>query len=323
MLHLKIFAHSANEHLTACLFEHLNILVKQSECLSVSVTSKVHVEDEGCSDVVYIVSFPQCADLSKWPNVYRVLYQVEQFPHGFIYHDAKFWKLFMSPWVVGCWDYTGANIEHYPILLRDKVCIVPFPPCIHNHVQRLIKPSIDVLFFGRLNPRRTRIMTTLFFMLRQQGISVTYVYNIFNQELMHTIQKAKIVLNIHYFCSDKAYLETYRLNEILSQKAFVISETPCQADRASMQLYTKSGILFTPAIRGIFSNDTTTVSDTPHLLKLVKLIQYYHKNQFARFSSISQNNHYIKREQPMFAEFLKNGLKALRFDDEIQNLENI
>jgi hypothetical protein len=82
-----------------------------------------------------------------------------------------------------------------------------------------VQKDIDVLFYGSLNQRRTMLLE----LLAVEDITVHVAQNIFGDDLDALIQRAKIVLNVHYY--ETKLFEIVRLNYLLSNGVCVISET--------------------------------------------------------------------------------------------------
>lgn len=255
ILHIKIFTNERNAHLVQAFTSLARTHAKnKSPTWRVTVVSAVDAKDAHQPHIIYLVSFPQMVDCTNWPPVKRILYQVEQFPHGYVYKREEFWRPFISPHVVAIWDYTRANVPHYPPVLQPKVHIVPFPPILvdsssppKHELPR--EGPVDVLFYGHGNARRNRLMSVLSAVLHARGIRVRYVREVYDDALWSHVHHAKVVLNLHYFDADTSYLETYRLNELLAQGASVVSELPNAADMPMANKYKAAGIEFVPAIR--------------------------------------------------------------------------
>ena len=251
--HLKVFAHSRNGHLTQalCQLGEAHGATSTPPWRATRVTT-VDPADVGNLDVVYVVSFPQLIpDWATWPAVQRILYQVEQFPHTPMYRQEWFWRPFVSPHVVSIWDYTQANLVHYPPTLRPKVHIKPFPP-IGMKPGPLAPPKdgpVDVLFYGLGNHRRNQLMNALMMYLVPRGVSVRYLQGVYGDALQPHIRHAKVVLNLHFFDADISYLETYRLNELLAHRVAIVSELPSDADMRAVSMYHRAGVEFVPAVR--------------------------------------------------------------------------
>lgn len=255
ILHIKLFTNERNAHLVQAFTSLAHTHAKsKSPTWHVTVVSAVDAKDAHNPHIIYLVSFPQMVNWNNWPPVKRILYQVEQFPHGYVYKREAFWRPFISPHVIAIWDYTRANVPHYPPVLQPKVQVVPFPPIMvdPSSLSKRTPPRegpVDVLFYGHGNARRNRLMSVLTAMLNARGISVRYLREVYDDTLWSHVNHAKVVLNLHYFDADTSYLETYRLNELIAQGASVVSELPNTADMNMANKYKAAGIEFIPAIR--------------------------------------------------------------------------
>lgn len=254
LYHLKVLAHDRNSHLTEalCRLGEATGATGTPAWRATKVTT-VDPADMSDAEVVYVVSFPQAVNWTTWPAVRRILYQVEQFPHSYMYRNEWFWRPFVSPHIVAIWDYTRANLPHYPPTLRSKVRIVPFPPLrLPPGPLPLLPPPkegpVDVLFYGTNNRRRNELMYALMTYLVPCGVSVRYLQRVYGEALQPHIRHAKVVLNLHFFDADVSYLETYRLNELLAHRVTIVSELPSKADMAAVTTYRRAGVEFVPAV---------------------------------------------------------------------------
>lgn len=94
--------------------------------------------------------------------------------------------------------------------------------------------SIDVLFYGSRNERRTQVVNAL----RARGVKV-HDRDIWGEERRTLVAQSKIVLNIHYY--PDAVLEMVRLGPLLEQGAFIVSETGADPE---MESVLSGGIVF-------------------------------------------------------------------------------
>ncbi len=141
------------------------------------------------------------------------------------------------------WDYSHNNIadlkEHG---IEAKFCEIGYSPCLSNirlgksatvtggntaplKVEWVNNPSIgnavpefDVLFYGSINERRQKIIDAL----KAEGIQVVPLvgYGAYRDKY---INRAKIVLNIHYYGS--AIFEIFRVAHLLANQKCVVSES--------------------------------------------------------------------------------------------------
>lgn len=282
--HLKVFAHSRNGHLTQalCQLGEVHGATATPPWRATKVTT-VDPTDVGNPDVVYVVSFPQrILDWATWPAVQRILYQVEQFPHTPMYRQEWFWRPFVSPHVVSIWDYTQANLPHYPPTLRPKVHIKPFPCVEPGPLTPLPLPKegpIDVLFYGYGNHRRNQLMNALMMYLVPRGVSVRYLQGVYGDALQPHIRYAKVVLNLHFFDAGTSYLETYRLNELLAHRVAIVSELPSDADKRTVPIYRRAGVEFVPAVR-----------TTMDMLRLAVVIECFIREPWRRALATNMNH---------------------------------
>jgi hypothetical protein len=125
------------------------------------------------------------------------------------------------------WDYSLQNIVNIKALFKQKGLQLPrikYVPITHmltfaTNINSNENKDIDVLFYGSVNERREKIISDL-----QTAGHRVYLggYNLWGEERQKLIERAKIVLNIHFF--KEPILEATRLAPLVSQGAFVISE---------------------------------------------------------------------------------------------------
>src|SRR5580704_10389851 len=118
------------------------------------------------------------------------------------------------------WDYSLQNIETWKVLKCAR-------PPVHvplGYVPELsrIKPAptqdIDVLFYGSLNERRTRIVKAL----KDAGAKVHTVFGIYGKERDELIARSKIVLNVHFY--DAKIFEIVRVSYLLANSKAIVTE---------------------------------------------------------------------------------------------------
>lgn len=115
------------------------------------------------------------------------------------------------------WDFLKVNIENLKKLgIKAKYCPIWYSSCLT--VIPMEYPTIDVLFYGGINERRKKIIDQL----RQLGIKVMALFNVFGQERDKYIAKSKMVLNIKYY--EGNYFEAVRISYLLANQKFVVSE---------------------------------------------------------------------------------------------------
>jgi len=171
----------------------------------------------------------QCA-LSDWPEVVLGAHAAnlvgEEIPAGSVIYN-------MEPLYDGCRsfslgylhtlrthpvvDYQRRNVEYLRAL---GVSAIHMPYGFYEGMRRVPRAvkDIDVLFFGSINLRRAPVLEAL----QQSGMNVRIVQGIYGEELDALVARAKIHVNIHY--CDSHPLEVVRLNYLLANGGFVISE---------------------------------------------------------------------------------------------------
>ena len=122
------------------------------------------------------------------------------------------------------WDYSLNNLKTWEVLRCAR-------PPIHvplGYVPELSRipaskvQDIDVLFYGSLNDRRSRILQAL----KDSGVKVHTVFGVYGKERDTLIARSKIVLNVHFY-SAKIF-ETVRVSYLLANSKAVVSE--CSAE---------------------------------------------------------------------------------------------
>lgn len=118
------------------------------------------------------------------------------------------------------WDYSQRNIErlvalgvavriqHVPIGYVPELTRIAFEP----------EEDIDVLFYGSLNERRTRVIRAL----EGLGLEVKAVFGVYGESRDALIARAKVVLNVHYY--DSSIFEIVRVSYLLANSKAVVSE---------------------------------------------------------------------------------------------------
>jgi hypothetical protein len=120
------------------------------------------------------------------------------------------------------WDYSLRNIQNLKKYGLKNFKYVPL--CYSKSIDRIInvEPEIDVLFYGSINERREDLYNRFI----KEGVSAQFYWNsLWGEELDKKIAKAKIVLNIHFY--EEPILETSRLQYLLCNRKFIISERSC------------------------------------------------------------------------------------------------
>lgn len=89
-----------------------------------------------------------------------------------------------------------------------------------SSIRRWSQPDIDVLFYGSLNARREAALAHL----TSEGLSVRVVRGHFGMWRDLLIERAKVVLNVHFYEPTSA-LEVFRLAHLWANRATVVTES--------------------------------------------------------------------------------------------------
>lgn len=151
-------------------------------------------------------------------------------------------------------DYSLLNMKYYPEYLKEKIKILLPPLKLEINQSELInykskhqdQYKYDILFYGTLTIRRTKIMEEL-----NRFFKTKYVSNVYGKELENLIKESKICLNLHYY--DDSIFESVRIHELLSYNSIILSEYPCKEDMENIQPYTNN-VIFVEKIKEDLSN---------------------------------------------------------------------
>lgn len=171
-----------------------------------------------------IIGFHRCTD--KLPPAF-VAVQSEQ-PGSKWFSKMYFDRLSKA---LAVWDFSPRNVVVLSSRGLSNVHLVPtrvpmtpyIQPTTPSKLETFTAPipeDIDVLFYGANHPRRRCIEESL----RMKGLNTVFrYYNLFDEERDSLIERAKVVLNIHYW--PESSLETHRVEYLCSKGKCVISET--------------------------------------------------------------------------------------------------
>ena len=173
-------------------------------------------EPEQYEDMLYFVVCPQMFD--KLPGMY-ISFQMEQSVSSRWFTEEYFSILENSFAIM---DYSISNIEYLLSKNLHYKQIFWVPISNANDFKRLDKNTpkeYDVVFYGDINnKRRKRILDKI-----SEKYSVLILSEVFGDELYNQLNRAKVLVNIHYY--ENALLETTRLYESLSLGLQIVSET--------------------------------------------------------------------------------------------------
>lgn len=117
------------------------------------------------------------------------------------------------------WDYSAANVRYLTGLgCRAQHVPLGYAPPL-TRVERAPVQDIDIFFYGDMSARRVRVLDEL----RDTGLNVVAVSDLYGQERDALIGRAKVVLNVHNHDDVKA-LETPRVFYLLANRKAVVTE---------------------------------------------------------------------------------------------------
>ena len=146
-----------------------------------------------------------------------IIYNFEQIDPSSPWLESSYLKLLKSHEV---WDYSKQNINAFVKLGVTNLMHLPLG-YVHqlNRIKASDYPDIDVLFYGSLNDRRSKIIDAL----KAANLNVVNVFGVYGAERDALISRSKIVLNIHFY--DSKIFEIARISYLLSNGVCVVSET--------------------------------------------------------------------------------------------------
>ncbi|WP_181316635.1 methyltransferase domain-containing protein [Photobacterium leiognathi] len=188
----------------------------QSNLKKVGILSHVIFDkpEGGFKDSLHFVICPQI--FSELPSLY-ISYQLEQSVSS-RWFDDRYFSILNNSYAI--FDYAEDNIKYLQdngfYLKQLNFLPIGYDNELNNDLNQ--DYEYDVIFYGDINnKRRKKFLDRL-----SDRFNVKIVSNIFGEELYKEINKAKVVVNIHYY--ENALLETTRIYECLSLNKLVISE---------------------------------------------------------------------------------------------------
>ena len=144
-----------------------------------------------------------------------IIYNTEQMGAPCFKGDSAYLALLRKCQV---WDYSVGNVEKLKEKGVDAIKFVPI-----GYVEQLtripeVAEDIDVLFYGSMNERRSRVLNELM----ARGFKVKSVFNVYGKERDEYIARSKIVLNVHFY-EDQVF-EIVRVSYLLANKKTVVAE---------------------------------------------------------------------------------------------------
>lgn len=170
--------------------------------------------ENGFSSNLHFVICPQIFD--ELPPLY-IAYQMEQAVSSRWFTDSYF-DILRSSYAI--FDYSEYNLD---VLQKNDISLkqlyyVPIGQKLKSNCKNDTNYAYDVLFYGDINNKRRKEYISKL----KEKFNVKIVNNLFGDDLIKEFEKAKVIVNIHYY--EGALLETTRIYECLSNNKLVISE---------------------------------------------------------------------------------------------------
>ncbi len=228
---------------------------------------------------------------SGWPPPSSILYNFEHIsrtqaygPEAWQTVNAHVLQIYKHFDVV--WDFDANNVQslqrfgvsalHVPFAFSEGVYGYGGVAQLHNATMTTPPPpkarcteahgDVDVLFYGRVNDYRRRVISHL----QQAGLRVLYPNvngdSVFGEHLHCLTRQAKIVLNLRYFNEDAEW-KLSRILPLLANRRFVISESsgsPSEIERF------QGGVVFvTPGDHVALARACAYYLQHPHIRRVV------------------------------------------------------
>ena len=230
----------------------------------------------GYADHLHYVICPQL--FHELPSVY-VSFQMEQSVSSRWFDQNYFDQLENS---FAIFDYSLVNIEFLQEngLYLQQIFYLPVG-YFDNYLSYVeivnnLDYEYDIVFYGDVNNSRRKE----FIEYISQKFKVKVLSEVFGKDLLFELQKAKIVINIHYY--EGALLETTRIYECLSLNKLVISEK-------------STDLQFHHELEGVV--DFVEIGDKEAMLNR---IEYWLVNESVLKEKISQNQEQLKQRANKF-----------------------
>ena len=142
-------------------------------------------------------------------------------------------------WLVA--DYHSSNVDWLRAMSGgvQQVVELPLAPSasIAFRPELPYEPTVDVLFYGTLNPRREEMLRRI----RDAGMTVETVAGAFGEELAPAIKRARLVLHVHFY--ETGLFPVARILQPVAQGVPIVCETSVFSQLSD---WSPSGIVFAP-----------------------------------------------------------------------------
>lgn len=117
------------------------------------------------------------------------------------------------------WDYSTDNITWLSSQgLKSKFLPLGFHPQL-DKIPDAVNPDLDILFYGSIMPRRTKILDQL---ANEFHYTTKHLFGVYGPKRDQWISRSKIVLNIHLYPTQ--IFEAPRVSYLLNNRRFIITE---------------------------------------------------------------------------------------------------
>lgn len=224
-------------------------------------------------DIPYIIICPQI--LNTFPKCYLV-YQLEQTSSS-LWFTERYYSILNTSCT--CFDYSNFNIAYFSSkkTINTQLFFLPIDYLRNYYVHQNKDKEYDVLFYGDISCSRRRKMLEQI----SHRFSVHICSGLFGHALYSEIEKAKIVINIHFY--ENALLETTRIYEVLSlNTCLVISEKGIDEDSFER------------------ISDVVEFVDINDVQAMIRKIEYWLKNDVEREQRIRDNELILSSKPSLF-----------------------
>jgi hypothetical protein len=158
-------------------------------------------------------------DLSLLPSD-TILYNLEQTDGSWI---PKLTEMFQGKTV---WDYSLRNVVLWKAngIRAVHVPIGTVPEMSRIEACPESAKSIDVLFYGRMNERRWRVIKQC----QERDLDIVILENRYGEERDRLIRQSRVILNVHFY--ETRILEVVRISYLLANGACIVSEESFEAE---------------------------------------------------------------------------------------------
>lgn len=247
--------------------------------------------EQNRDDLLYCIICP--AGLGTNPTLpkYFIVWQLEDLQGT--YNNENYLNILRSALMV--WDYSQFNVD----LLRKEhnISAIYCPP---GFSETITSPDllngvylyndqtkdIDILFLGYCDayPRRILLREQCKELCAKENLKMLFVSDFDIQGMRDLIRRSRVCLNFAVW--DVFVLAKIRLNILLSNQAFVISEIAC--DKDAVELYSESGMVFT-SYENLLSETLSYLHKPEERRKrAIQSYQWYRKRSWAKIFSFEK-----------------------------------